>query len=388
MTMQHQIDSALLNKVLENSPDCVFILDLEGNIQWINQCGTELFDAASCESLLNKSHRVLWSEIDLAEAVEHFNQALHGAESRFYCELRHLNGTPRHCDVIFKPVYNGSPDKVLYIIGAARPVNSDKHKVPIKYRLRSLKKINHELHMKNQRLCELHQLKGDFLNNVSHELRTPLTSLKWASDCIVSLLDGKVDQKLGKLLDIIHDESYRLCQLINGLLDFSRIEAGRLKLRRKPVPIDLIVDHCLVKTDSLIKKKRCRLETEVPQDLPQVFVDRFKIESVVEHLIENCLKYSEEGGAIRIEAREQIDPRMLRLTVRDNGIGIPRDSLDKVFDNFYRVDTPAVKAARGPGLGLSIAKSFVEKHNGRIWCESALGEGSAFHITLPLAEDC
>jgi two-component system, OmpR family, sensor histidine kinase VicK len=137
----------------------------------------------------------------------------------------------------------------------------------------------------------------------------------------------------------------------------------------------------------LIKKKRFRLETEVPECLPRVFVDRFKIESVVEHLIENSLKYSEEGGAIRIEAREQIDPRMLRLTVRDNGIGIPQDSLGKIFDEFYRVDSPVVKAARGPGLGLSIAKSFVEKHNGQIWCESSLGEGSAFHMTLPLAED-
>jgi nitrogen-specific signal transduction histidine kinase len=387
MAAQHPIDSALLNIVLENSPDCVFILDLEGNIQWINQCGTELFAAASHKRLLNKSHRVLWSEIDLAEAVDHFNQALRGTESRFYCELRHLNGTPNYCDVIFKPAYNGSPDKVLYIIGAARPVNSEKSKVPIKYKLKSLKKINDELHMKNQRLHEVQQLKGDFLNTVSHELRTPLTSLKWASDSIVSRLDGKEDEELGKLLNIVHDESDRLCQLINGLLEFSRIEAGKLKLRQKPVPIEVIVDHCLTKTDSLIKKKRFRLETEVPECLPRVFVDRFKIESVVEHLIENSLKYSEEGGAIRIEAREQIDPRMLRLTVRDNGIGIPQDSLGKIFDEFYRVDSPVVKAARGPGLGLSIAKSFVEKHNGQIWCESSLGEGSAFHMTLPLAED-
>ncbi len=381
---QNFINDALLSAALDGAPDCVFILDGEGLIKWINHYGVVLFDVASAENLKGKSHQVLWANDDLPVAIENLKTAKKGKEARFRCELRHLNGISRLCDVVYQPLRNPT-GKNGYVIGFARPIVIESEEEQIRDHSERLHSLNEELCQKNERLHELDKMKTEFLNTISHDLRTPLTSLKWSADNVLILLHNTNDDNMKRLLKIIRDDSDRLNNLVERLLDFSRIEAGKVKLRRKVIEVKIIIEHGADRLKNKFKEKALRLETDIPPGLPEVWVDRFKIESALINLLDNSIKYSPKGEKILIEVRQQDDPLMVRVSIRDNGTGISAENLKKVFDKFYRTAPPGEISTRGTGLGLSIAKSFIEQHGGRIWCESVVGKGTTFHFTLPPA---
>jgi len=379
------LDTALLGAVLDNAPDCIFILDTFGQIRWINRQGAALFDAASPENLIGKSHEVLWSEVGLDEAVEGFQNAADGREARFSSEFRRLNGTPRHCDVIYKPLQNNS-NEVEHILGSARPVSAEVEKKYIKHYSKKLHAITKELKKKNESLHQLDKMKSDFLNSISHELGTPLTSLRWAADNIAILLKDRDNADINKLLSIIREDSDRLGSLVGHLLDFSRIEAGKVTLRRKVTQLGPIIQNCIDKFNRRIKDKMLDIEIDVSPALPAVWVDRLKIANVLKNLIENSIKYTDAGGMIRIEATNGQHNHMVQVSVQDNGIGIPKEDINKVFDKFFCSEESSANSSGGTGLGLAIAKSFVEQHVGKIWCESVVAQGTTLYFTLPIAK--
>jgi two-component system sensor histidine kinase KdpD len=219
-------------------------------------------------------------------------------------------------------------------------------------------------------------MKSALVATVSHELRTPLAAIKGN---ISSLLadDVKWDAASEReFLQVALAETDRLSALVTDLLDLSRIEAGTLIVRREPCALSELVQHATERV-----RPGDRLRIELPGDLPLVSVDPARIETALRNLIENAVKYSPAGAPILVSA-EQADGHVV-VHVADEGPGIPVEHREKIFDRFYRIDSGFARQTGGAGLGLSIAKGFVEAHGGYIWIEPSQ-RGAVFALTLPV----
>jgi signal transduction histidine kinase len=231
------------------------------------------------------------------------------------------------------------------------------------------------------RELELSQLKSDFVSNVSHELKTPLALIRMFAE---TLEMGRVKDpaKLQEYYGIITRESERLTQLINNVLDFSRIEGGRKTYDLRLEAVADVVADALRAYSYELDKQGFTVETRVPDDLPDILMDRNAISLAILNLLSNAVKYS--GDDRRIAVTCTAEDGFVRIAVADHGIGIAADQIDKVFDKFYRAPDERVEATRGSGLGLAIVRHSIEAHGGTITVASREGEGSTFTISLPI----
>ena len=234
----------------------------------------------------------------------------------------------------------------------------------------------------NVRLMEASRLKSQFLANMSHELRTPLNSIIGFSKVLLNRLDGDLTERQEAYIRSVHNSSRHLLELINGILDFSRIEAGKFEMRPEKVDVLSLVDECIESSLPLVRDKRLKIEKDVPLDLPEVMADRTRIKQVLLNLLSNAIKFTATG---RILVQVRRDSEAVHVSIADTGIGISGTDLARLFEPFQRLDNPLAQQADGTGLGLAISKKFVELHRGRIWAESRESQGSTFHFTLPLA---
>ena len=230
---------------------------------------------------------------------------------------------------------------------------------------------------------EAEQLKDEFISLVSHELRTPLTSIKGAARTLLrhySVLDETIRMELLRDVD---EEADRLYRLVENLLDFSRAEAGGLRLTTEPVHMDKLAAQ--VAAEMKGRAERHDVVLSFPADLPMAEADPLRVEQVLRNLLDNALKYSPGGGAIEVGG--SVFEGMLKVTVRDHGMGIsPRDR-ERVFGRFQRAADARVGRTQGVGLGLAICRRLVEAHGGKIWIEDPHGEGAIFAFTLPLVKE-
>ena len=229
------------------------------------------------------------------------------------------------------------------------------------------------------RLKQLESARKEFVANVSHELRTPLSLIKGYCE---TLLDGAKDQPevASKFLLTIDRNAERLKLLIEDLLTVSELESGRVTLNLQPVPLRGSVEKVLGDYQKKASVRTIRLENRVPE--LTVRADTGRLEQVVGNLVDNSIKYGRESGYVAVEARE-VGDGMVEICIRDDGPGIPAESLERVFERFYRVDKARSREQGGTGLGLSIVKHIVQSHQGRVWAKSEAGKGAAFYFTLP-----
>ncbi|HCD37029.1 MAG TPA: PAS domain-containing sensor histidine kinase [Chlorobium sp.] len=234
------------------------------------------------------------------------------------------------------------------------------------------------------RLRNLERIRRDFVSSVSHELRTPLTSIRGYTE---TLLDGAMHdaEHTEAFLRIIHQESEQLTALVNDVLDLSKIESGRIEYSFAPVSLMEVVERSMSTLAPQFAKKDVRLDLSIPADLPLVRGDASYLEIVVRNLLDNAVKYVDEhNGRIRLSAAKR--DGFVTLEVEDNGIGIAQKDLDRIFERFYRVDKARSRQLGGTGLGLSIVKHIVLAHKGDIKVRSRLNRGTAFTLTLPVAD--
>lgn len=231
-------------------------------------------------------------------------------------------------------------------------------------------------------LRRLERVRQDFVANVSHEFKTPLTAIQGFAE---TLLGGALEDPKNnrRFLEIIRDHASRLAQLTDDLLKLARIEAGKLEVEFSPVNMMETIERCAETSLLNASRKQIAIRVNVPPGLPAVLGDSGLLREVLQNLIDNAIQYTPEGGQIQVCA--STGARQAVVTISDTGIGIPLADQERIFERFYRVDAARSREAGGTGLGLSIARHIVEAHGGRIWVESAVGAGSKFSFSIPLA---
>jgi two-component system, OmpR family, phosphate regulon sensor histidine kinase PhoR len=251
-------------------------------------------------------------------------------------------------------------------------------------------------------LRRLELMRSDFVAHVSHELRTPLAAVKLLTDTLAEAVEDDPVAARG-FARRISGEIDHLTQMVAELLELSRIESGKIKLRTESVDIGGLVEVSIGRMSPLAEERNVNLVSNIPDDLPDAQADASRAGEVLINLIHNGIKYTPQGGCVTISA-EVIDTLpegepplpVMAIHVTDTGVGIDENDLPRVFERFFKVDRartraaeasalPETRAAAGTGLGLAIARHLVELHGGRIWAESRIGKGSTFSFTLPLA---
>lgn len=231
---------------------------------------------------------------------------------------------------------------------------------------------------------EADRLKTEFLANMSHELRTPLNSIIGFSRVILKGIDGPINDLQQQDLEAIHHSGQHLLDMINNILDISKIEAGKMELNIEEIEITDVVESVISAARGLVKEKPIRLLSNIPDNLPKVNADRTRVRQILLNLLQNASKFTDEGE-ISVNVEHLEEERLLRFSVSDSGIGIAPEDQSKLFERFSQVDSSLTRKVGGTGLGLSISKLLVEMQGGTIDLHSELGKGTTFWFTIPVA---
>ncbi|MEW6089058.1 MAG: ATP-binding protein [bacterium] len=249
---------------------------------------------------------------------------------------------------------------------------------------------------------EIEQMKNDFVNAVNHELRTPLTSIREIISIIADGTVGPVNEKQIRFLKTAISDSDRLVRIVNDLLDLSKIESGKVKLKRMPAAISQIVNQVMASFEHLAKNNKIEIKSSIPGNIPYIFADTDKMIQILTNLIGNSIKFTPPGGKVMLlcdllpetsKNKETVQEskttykKFLKISVSDNGPGISDEDQKKLFKKFSQLETGFNHKTGGTGLGLVIARELVEKHGGKIWVESEPSKGSTFSFTIPVFEE-
>ncbi|MCK6545565.1 ATP-binding protein [Myxococcota bacterium] len=294
--------------------------------------------------------------------------------------------------------FRGVVDTITFIAMKAL-MTQQLHVESITASYNELSQANRALRESLEKLRELDRLKSNFLAMISHELRTPLTSVIGYSEMLLEGMAGDISTEQSDYIRTIKDKGESLLELIGSLLDVAKIEAGALRLNYSDVDPGELVQGALSYVVPQAQKKHIKLTATPAPDLPRIQGDREKLRQSVVNLLGNAVKFTPAGGVIELSARLWTgqrrysgdagrfgppDERFLVIEVRDSGIGIPQDKLERVFESFYQVDNSITREYGGTGLGLAIVKRFIEAHGGEVWVESAENVGTIFTLLVPI----
>ena len=245
----------------------------------------------------------------------------------------------------------------------------------------------------NKDLREMDKMKSTFLANMSHELRTPMNAIIGYTDLLIDGVDGPVNEEQDKSLNKVATNARHLLQLINDVLDISKIEAGKMKINPKELDLRWLIEAVSPTFEPQMRMKGITLTVNIPDELPHVYGDEARLKEVLINLLSNAIKFTHEGG-ITISAKLSERgvkpgeaPLFMEICVADTGIGIREEDVGKIFDKFVQADLTTIRQYEGTGLGLSIARGLISLHKGMIWVTSKLEEGSTFCFTLPLKKE-
>ena len=260
-----------------------------------------------------------------------------------------------------------------------------------------------ELKATNRKLQKLERLKSEFISIVSHELRTPLTAIKNAMDIILSGKAGDMTENIEKFVSMGKRNAIRLSGIINDLLDISKIEAGKMDFKFELMHVEPVIEYVKTNLTEVAKEKGLNIVFTPSEENVEVYADSNRLEQVLTNLVSNAIKFTTEGNieitTKVVNARElhydqcfeedikKLQGNYLQVCVEDHGIGIERKDLNHVFDKFAQIENSLSRKVGGTGLGLPIARQLMEAHNGAIWCDSELNQGSKFYFVIPIAND-
>jgi two-component system, sensor histidine kinase ChiS len=391
-------DILLLARIIEYTPIGIIVLRVDGKVHYVN-----LF----AEQMLNQSRDKL-----LGKDIDHHISDFRGESSWNEMWSAMLQGRLTEASVIVErsgreeivckvnAFYIGGnenyPDSLALIF---RDITQDMRITEqIEKKNLEMAKMNTELIRSNAELKRVSEMKSNFLSIASHELKTPLTSIKGYSDIIIDNMKDKLDSGVYRMIESINRAADRLHKVVNNILDVTRIEQKRLRL--KPEMFDLvgIINDCIDELAQFSIKRNIVFNCQPIPNLPQFYGDKMRMQQVFTNLFSNAIKYSPDGSTVDITIALENEDRF-HILVKDNGIGIDKNEQKNIFDPFYEIGNPnrhstdyAKFMGGGSGLGLSIVKGIVDRHGGRIWVESdGVKEdafpGSVFHILLPVQSE-
>lgn len=227
----------------------------------------------------------------------------------------------------------------------------------------------------------IEKMKTEFVSVAAHQLRTPLSAIKWTIRMILDGDVGEINEEQRELLEQTYISNERMIRLINDLLDVSRIEEGRLLYDQKDARIEDVLESVIEASQEMLRNKNMVLEVN-KKETPKVKIDKEKIGVVIQNLLENAIKYTEQGGKIKITLDN--DEKNVIFKIEDSGVGIPKSQQDRIFTKFFRAENVTRMETNGTGLGLYTTKNIVQAHKGQIWFESEENKGTTFYFTIPI----
>ncbi len=245
-----------------------------------------------------------------------------------------------------------------------------------------LNNISRELQKKNAQLEQLDKLKNQFLGIAAHDLRSPLSNIMMCSEYVLDMEGKNLSDEARELLSMTNTSTQYMLSLINNLLDVVKIESGKFDLIFEETDLRIFLDSIVRFNAILANNKDIQIKLNLPTELPPIFIDRNKITQVLNNLITNAVKFSARGTDVIVSATQK--EKEVHISVQDHGQGIPENEISLLFKPFSKVSVRSTAGEKSTGLGLSIVKSIVTHHYGKIWAESKQGQGSVFTFTLPL----
>jgi two-component system CheB/CheR fusion protein len=248
---------------------------------------------------------------------------------------------------------------------------------------KGLEKAHKELQELAAELKRTTRAKSEFLANMSHELRTPLNSINGFSEILYDETFGPLNEKQKKYVEYVLTSGKHLLLLINQILDMSKVEAGKMKLSLSSLPMKSLLNDISLLVADMVSKKKLQMLLEIAEDLPNIEADELKVKEILYNLLSNAVKFTPEGGKIGMQAK-RVDSG-IEMVVWDTGDGIAPENMGKIFEGFFRVDTPYSRVTEGTGLGLPLSKKLVELHGGKFSVVSeGLNKGTQVRFTLPI----
>jgi PAS domain S-box-containing protein len=386
-----------LNATLENVGDPILVTDDHSNIILMNRQAERLFEAPAAAAPESKHRRVVRAnDTKFTSLISDF--LLRPEERRV--EKIELQDPEDEADfpveVVSSKILNarGEPTAIVSVIHdltqmvenerLARELQELNEELEDRIRLATveLAERNRRLEWQSRELEKASRLKSEFLASMSHELRTPINAVLGYTSLMREEIYGKLTDKQKGGLDKVNTASQHLLDLINDILDLSKIEAGKMPVYLEEVSVRQVVNELLEAVEPLAREKGLELRIDAEEDLPALFTDRTKLKQILLNLLSNAIKFTGEGN-VTLEAKRVKEDRVM-IAVTDTGIGIKSQDLDTIFDDFRQVDQSPTREYGGTGLGLSITRKLVALLDGDIRVDSTYGEGSAFHIELPL----
>jgi two-component system phosphate regulon sensor histidine kinase PhoR len=342
-----------LQTILKGMMEGILVVDGRGRILMVNDALQKILSLSS--EVVDKPPLEAIRNTELEEAIR---EAIHeGKNSAFELTFPLSGGKTLEVNVVGIPP---APEEIVK--------ESEKIKGAIA--------VFHDI----SRLKELEKVRQDFVANVSHELRTPLTTIKGYTE---TLLEGALKEEVAsQFLQVIQKHADRLTKIVDDLLALSKIESKEFYLKWESLSLSELIDDVSDSVKEAAQKKEISISRSIIPSSLEVMGDRSYLEQVFINLLDNAIKYTPKGGEISISAFEKGE-RNIQVEIRDNGIGIPKEDLSRIFERFYRVDKGRSQELGGTGLGLSIVKHLVQAHRGKVWVESHLGKGAIFYFTLP-----
>jgi two-component system CheB/CheR fusion protein len=246
-----------------------------------------------------------------------------------------------------------------------------------------LEKAHEELKELATELKRTARVKSEFLANMSHELRTPLNSVNGFSEVLYDETFGPLNEKQKKYVNNVLASGKHLLLLINQILDMAKVEAGKMKLALSSLPMKSLLNEISLLLEDMVSKKKLQMLLEIAEDLPNIEADDLKVKEIIYNLLSNAVKFTPEGGKIGMRAKKADSE--IEIVVWDTGVGIAPENMGKIFEGFFRVDTPYSRVTEGTGLGLPLSRKLVELHGGKLSVESeGLNKGTSARFTLPI----
>jgi PAS domain S-box-containing protein len=354
-------DEALLSSI----GDGVIATDQQGNIAVMNKAAEDMLRLPAAEALGRPYYEVWTAETENGEAVKTEDRpmyrALHGDRaiktSQYYCVRRDAQGK----EIVKIPILqNISPvvinGKTVGVISVFSDITHDK---------------------------EVDRMKTEFISLASHQLRTPLSAIRWYSEMLLSGDAGSVTEEQKEFMQNVYDSTQRMIDLVNSLLNISRIESGRIIIDPKPTDLNELVGGVVNDLKAKIEEKQQTLIVSVHKELPKINLDAGLIGQVYMNFMTNAIKYTPKGGEISVFVSRKGEELVSQIT--DNGYGIPKEQQGRLFQKFFRAANAVKVETDGTGLGLYLVKAIIESSGGRVWFQSEENKGTTFWFSLPMS---